>query len=56
MKFVIAWIAGALLLAVVPIGFGDAVFLNYLILILVLTAAVGAWAWFSRGRTQESQG
>lgn len=56
MKFAIAWIAGALLLAVIPIGFGDSVFANYLIGILALTVGVAAWAWFSRERAPESQG
>lgn len=53
MKFVIAWLLGIVALAVLPIGFGDSVFVNYAIGVVVLTIAVGAWAGLSRKGKQE---
>lgn len=56
MKYVIVWIAGAIGLAVLPIGFGDSVFVNYIIGVVALSIAVGLWAGFSRKGESESQG
>ncbi|WP_156437421.1 MULTISPECIES: hypothetical protein [Burkholderia] len=53
MKFVIAWLLGIVALAVLPIGFGDSVFVNYAIGVVVLTIAVGAWAGLSRKGEQQ---
>ncbi|KVL67349.1 hypothetical protein [Burkholderia ubonensis] len=55
MKFVIAWLIGIVALAVLPIGFGDSVFVNYAIGVVVLSIAVGLWAAFSRKAEPEQQ-
>lgn len=56
MKFVIAWLIGIVALAVLPIGFGDSVFVNYAIGVVVISIAVGVWVWFSRKGGPEQQG
>lgn len=55
MKYVAVWILGVILLAVLPIGFGDTVFSRYVAGVCVLTVAVAVWAVLgSKGRSEPS--
>jgi MFS-type transporter involved in bile tolerance (Atg22 family) len=44
MKYVCSWFLGALVLAVIPLGFGDHAFVNYGIAVALLTGTVMVWA------------
>ncbi|WP_156789211.1 MULTISPECIES: hypothetical protein [Burkholderia] len=55
MKYIAVWVLGVVLLAVLPIGFGDNVFARYAIGVGVVTAGVIAWAMLGgRGKSEPS--